>query len=435
MMALSNSMVSTLLIVLTVSSIALTQTPQPQRDTLSLSRAIALALQNHPSIRAAEAGIRFASGALTQARSSYLPSVNATVGYTRTDGAFVFNPSFPPRQQSYNSYSAGLQIQQTLFDFGKATNKISASSELLDASSFNAQSSRDNIAMNVQLAYFGLVQAQRVAKVNELAMEQAERHLHQAKAFYNAGRRPLFDVTKAEVDVANANVNLIRARNQMRVANVQLENAMGIHPRQSYVLTDTLTVVPFTMSLDSVKGLALNQQPDVQSARALLAANQSLASSAWDQHLPSLSAFGNLTWTNFDFPLFSRWNAGITLSIPVFQGFSIVGQVEQAEANADAAKANLDLLTEAITLEVEQTYLGLEEAEERIAATTKLVEQAEQNLNLAEKQYAAGVGTAIETTDAHLTLSNARITNIQALYDYNSALVRLKRAIGRLAPE
>lgn len=401
-----------------------------QRSPLSLAQATALALENHPLQRAAEAGVRFASGGRTAARSSYFPSLNLSAGYTRTDGAFVFNPSIEPRLQSYNTYTAALQIQQTLFDFGRTINRVSSSTDLFEAASYDAQAARDNIVMNVQIAYFGVVQARDVLTVNELALRQAEDHLREAKAFYNAGRRPLFDVTKAEVDVANANVNLIRARNQLRVAEVQLMNAMGTHPPQGYDVTDTLTIVPFAMSLDSVKVLGIEHRPDIRAARARLASSQSLVAAAMDQHLPTLSAVGNWTWTAFHFPLFSRWNAGVTLSVPVFQGFAVSAQVEQAEAVADQAKASLDLLIESTTLEVEQTYLGLKEAEERIGAATKLVKQAEENLNLAEKQYAAGVGTPIEITDAQLTLSNARITYIQALYDYNSFLVRLKRAIG-----
>jgi outer membrane protein TolC len=197
-----------------------------------------------------------------------------------------------------------------------------------------------------------------------------------------------------------------------------------------FVLTDTLSTAPFVMSLDSAKALALSVRPEVRSARLRVDANQSLVSSAWGGHLPTLSLFGTWTWSAFGFPLFSRWNAGVSLTVPIFQGFAVSGQVEEAEANADAAQASLDELNESVILEVEQNYLVVREAEERIAAAAKLVEQAEQNLNLSERQYAAGVGTALEATDAELSLSNARITYIQALFDYNGALVRLQRAIG-----
>ena len=119
----------------------------------------------------------------------------------------------------------------------------------------------------------------------------------------------------------------------------------------------------------------------------------------------------------------SREGARLTLG-------TLEAQVEQAEASAELAQANLRTLTQNIMVEVEQAYLGVAEAQERMGATTKLVEQAEQNLNLAERQYAAGVGTALDVTDAQLTRSNAQITNIQAIYDYNSSLARLQRAIG-----
>lgn len=401
-------------------------------ESLALEQAVALAIEHHPSIRGAQANVSFAHGGLTQAKSNYFPTITALGSAQYTSGAFVSNPTFPIRNQEYKTYSAGLQGNLTLFDFGKTINRVSAGSSLVDASSLDYEASRAAVIMNVEIAYFGVVQAAGVVHANEEAVDQATRHLVQANAFYKAGTRPLFDVTKAEVDLANANVSLIQAKNGLRVANLQLENAIGVHPAIPYRLTDTLSVREFLMTLDSVKQTAFTQRPELLAARARVEANRSLASAAWDQHLPTLSAFGTWTWSNFDLPLYSRWNAGVSLSLPLFQGFSIAGQVQQAEASADAAQAALDVLKESIVLEVEQAFYGLKEAEERLAATSKLVEQAQQNLLLAERQYAAGVGTPIETTDAQVSLSNARITRIQALYDYNSSLVRLQKAMGVL---
>lgn len=406
---------------------------QSVEETLTLQQAIDLAVEHHPSLRAAEANIRSASGSLTQARSAYFPSLSVSGSVTRNDGAFVFNPTIPPRNQTYDNYTTGLQASQTLFDFGRTINRVSAGSSILDASSLDFIASRALVMVNVEVAYFGVVQSRQVLRVDEEAVDQAAKHLAQAKAFYSVGRRPLFDVTKAEVDLANANVNLIRARNQLRLAHLQLENAIGVHPQHDYVLTDTLSVVPFTMTLDSVKSVTFETRPELLAAQARVEAGKALVAAAWDQNLPTLSASGSLTWSNFDYtPLFRRWSAGITLSLPLFQGFAISGQVEQAQAASDAAEANLQVLHESIVLEVEQAYFNLREAGERLDATSKLVEQAGQNLLLAERQYAAGVGTALDASDAQLSLSNARITRIQALYDYNNAFVQLQKAMGVL---
>jgi outer membrane protein len=405
---------------------------QPAAEPLTLAQAIQRAIENNPAIKGAEAGVRSASGALTQVKSNYYPLLSATASAQRTGGAFVLNPSIPPRNQTYDTYTGGFQGNLLLFDFGRTINRVSAGSDLLDASTFDYDATRATVVANVEIAYFGVVQAQQVVKVNNEAVEQASRHLTQAKAFYDVGRRPLFDVTRAEVDLANANVNLIRARNQLRVANLQFENAMGVHPRSPFHLTDTLSVTPYAPDLDSTKAVAFDRRPELLAARTRMEANRSLAAAAWGQHLPSLSAFGSWTWSNFNFPLYNRWNAGVTLSLPIFQGFGIAGQVEQAQAAADLASANLQILRESLVLEVEQAYYALREAEERLVATRKLVEQAEQNMVLADRQYAAGVGTALDAADAQLSLSNARITDIQAMYDYNSSLVRLQKAMGML---
>ena len=405
---------------------------QPSRiDTLTLDRAVSLALQYHPSLRSAEAGIRAAEAGHKQAVASYLPAVSFTATASHTEGVFVFNPSVPSRNQIYSNYSSGFQAQQLLYDFGKTSSRVGANTDLTIAATSDYTSARELVKLNVQVAYLGYLAAKRVAVVNEEAVAQAQKHLVQAKAFYSVGRRPQFDVTKAEVDLANANVNAIHSRNLMEVAKVQLENAMGVHPAGAYAVSSDYSIPPFSATKDSARTVALLLRPELQGARSRLEANRELANAAWSQHLPTLSATGNWTWSNFEpAPLYGRWTAGLTFSLPLFQGFSIDAQVQLANATADAAQAFLDAQTEAVSLEVEQTYLGLREAEERLAATKKLVEQAEQNLVLAERQYAAGVGTVLEVTDAQLTRSNAQITNIQAHYDYYTSLVKLQRAMG-----
>jgi outer membrane protein TolC len=83
-------------------------------DSLSIDAAVAIALQNHPSLHAAEAGLRSASAGVTQAFSAYYPALNASATMQRTDGAFVLNPTFPPRNQSYNTYTAALSATETI---------------------------------------------------------------------------------------------------------------------------------------------------------------------------------------------------------------------------------------------------------------------------------------------------------------------------------
>jgi len=118
------------------------------------------------------------------------------------------------------------------------------------------------------------------------------------------------------------------------------------------------------------------------------------------------------------------------VNVPVFNGLQTRYQVEEAKANLDVVKANEQSLRQQIRLEVEQAFSNLKEAEERTVAAQVAVRQAEENVELANGRYAAGVGNPIEVTDALVSLSNARTTHIAALTDARIARAGLEKAMG-----
>jgi outer membrane protein TolC len=122
---------------------------------------------------------------------------------------------------------------------------------------------------------------------------------------------------------------------------------------------------------------------------------------------------------------------GLTLNFPIFQGFNVSAQVQQAEANAEASTAAFETLEQQILLLVEEFYLQLEEAGKKIKVTDILIKQAKDNLRLAETRYSSGLGSPIEITDALVAADNAQIANVQAVFDYNVALAQLRRAMGQ----
>jgi outer membrane protein len=117
--------------------------------------------------------------------------------------------------------------------------------------------------------------------------------------------------------------------------------------------------------------------------------------------------------------------------VGIFSGFLTRYQVSEAEANLNAIKADEELLRQKIFLDLQQTYLNLREAEERIPATELAVRQATENLEIARGRYEAGVGSPIEVTDAEVSYANAKASYIQALTDYRIAIADLERAIGK----
>jgi outer membrane protein len=149
------------------------QTQSTGSGTLTLDQAISIAIEHHPSLRVAVANMRVASAGTSQALSAYFPNISANASANRTDGWFVFNPAFAPRKQSYNNYTTGIQATQTIFDFGKTINRVSATNQFEEASIADYQSARGNVITNVQISYYGVIQAIQIVLVSEEAIEHA----------------------------------------------------------------------------------------------------------------------------------------------------------------------------------------------------------------------------------------------------------------------
>jgi len=403
-----------------------------QIDTLTLVQCVDIALKNNPQIHVAEGNFEAAEASFVLARSAYFPQISFQASGTKNAGTYFAGPVARPG--TFNTYAAGFQGQQLLFDFGRTIGRVSSSSDFADASEQDYRGAQEDVVLNTHVTYYGLLQAQRVRDVNSETVKQTEEHLKQAQAFYKVGRNPEFDVVKAEVDVANANVNLITAENALKLARVQLENALGVKLKEDIVLQDDLEVPQESnVNLQAALDMAFRTRPEVIASHTRVEANKALVTSAKAAHLPAISATGGYNWRGFALePLYNSWNVGLSFSVPIFEGWAVVAGVDQAVANLKAAEASDDATTQSVVLDVQQQYLALQASAERIDASKKLVAQSEEALRLSQGRYNFGAGSPIEITDAQVTLSNARITYIQSLYDYRVSRARLQRAMGSM---
>jgi outer membrane protein len=301
----------------------------------------------------------------------------------------------------------------------------------VDSSEAEIENITIQIIFNVKQAYYNLIKAKRNRDVSAEIVRQFEEHLLQAKGFYEAGTRPRYDVTQAEVNLSNARVNLIRAENNVRLALAALNNAMGVTDIPEYDIEDDLFYNKYEVTFDEALSVALRSRPDLRSLISRRRAAEESLELARRNYYPTLSGSVTYGWSGSSFPLEREWNLGASLSFPVFSGFLTRYQVSEAEANLNAIKADEELLRQKIFLDLQQTYLNLREAEERIPATELAVRQATENLEIARGRYEAGVGSPIEVTDAEVSYANAKASYIQALTDYRIAIADLERAIGK----
>lgn len=403
-----------------------------QQDTLTIEKCVDIAVKNNPQLRIAENSYELSASNLTGVRSALFPQISLQSSYAKNGGTFFFGPTARPAD--YENYAIGFQAQQLVFDFGKTFSRVSATSDLQDASQQDLISAKQNLILSTYIAYFSYLQAERLQQVNLESDLQAKEHLDQAEKFYEVGKKPQFDVLKAKTDEANARVNLITSQNNLIVSKLQLENVLNTKLSDNFRLKDNLEVGKDTISLESALKISFANRPELIGGKYRVEANKSFVTSAWTANLPTISATGGYTWRGYALNqnFLNSWNVGLSFSLPIFQGFALDAGIDQAKANLNIAEAQYDFALQTVNMDVQQQYSSVKLALAKIDATKSLVQQAEEAFKLAEARYKEEVGSPIEITDAQVTLLNAQTTYIQSLYDYQVAYVRLQKAMGVL---
>ena len=205
-------------------------------------------------------------------------------------------------------------------------------------------------------------------------------------------------------------------------------------------------MAPIPYSLDQAKEIAYSTRPELRSFEAQRRAQDQSIATARRGHLPDIifdgnyarrhvsnevAREGNRTVSVPTFPLKPSWQAQLTLSVPIFDGFRTTNRVEETLHTYYTIVAQEEQQRQQVALDVEQAYLRLVELQERIKANEAAAGAARENLDLANGRYQAGVGSIIEVTDAQTLYTDAQTTYVRALYDYRIAQAQFVRAAGQ----
>lgn len=400
-------------------------------ELLNLERCIEIALKRQPNIIAAVSTVNMNESKVGEAQANYYPQIDLTSGYSRVSSVqTVTGSSSNSTNRSFDQFTGSISLRQNIYDFGKTATQVKIQSLNLDSSRADLENVTGQVIFNVKQAYYGVLQTRKNRDVSEEAVRQFRQHLEQAQGFYNVGTKPKFDVTKAEVDLSNARLNLIKAENALRLAMVTLNNAIGVPDAPEYAVEDNLSFKKYEVAIEDAIERAYKSRPDLLSTTIKRDAAKGSIELARKGYYPELTGNAAYSVAGEGFPLNDGWSVGASVSFPIFSGFLTRYQVDEAMANLNVLKANEESLRQTVFLDVQQGYLNLKEAEERIPAAELAVRQAAENLDIANGRYSAGVGNPIEVTDAQVSYSNAKISYIQALSDYRVAIASIEKAMG-----
>jgi outer membrane protein TolC len=404
---------------------------------LPLPEAIAIGLQNNPRLRSALAAIDRARGQAEAAFAPFLPQVDLLNRYVATGKSTLPGSPGPTGVVNitgighYQVYQSELQLQWTLYDFGRTAGRYGQADLREKIAGLQALRAKETVAFDVATAYLAALEAAAFRKIAEETVRRAEVVLEDVRARRDLGVALRDDVLRGEVQLAGSRDALVRSEDDEITSLARLNNAMGRDASLPVRPDDGLSAGRFTASLGACLQRASTQRPEVGVARDRVAIAQYGRVAAKGEFLPRLTMKGSLGRIEGE-NVVSGWQegVGIQLDVPLYHGGANRGNLAAAEAEISQAAADAQGVLNEISLEVTVAHRGVVSAQTRVALARPAVEQSTEALRIVRGRYREGTATPTDVIDAETASTRAAQRYASARIEYLSALVRLAYVIG-----
>lgn len=395
---------------------------------MEVDECVKIAMENHPAIKSALSNSEIYKSKIGQAWSNFFPTFSAGLSYSRNDMQ-VANFAFPT--QKYDMfYAPTISGNMLLFDFGKTKAQADLAKRTYESTQFALENSINTVVYTVKQAYYNLLFAQQQVQVYEETVADFTLHLEQAKAYYDIGTKAKIDVLTAEYNLGRAKLNLIQAKNTLKVAYVQLSNAMGKPDYSDYDVTDTLTKKAYAIEVDDAVNTAFETSPQLLAAKKKADASGLLVRASKRAFMPNVSAFGGYTRGGKKVDTDYGYQFGAQINYSTVNLMLLKKQVDEAKATHNKDVADYESAKQNIYFEVKQAHINMTNAQESITVSKLSMDQAKEQYDQASGRYKVGLGDAIELKDAETTYRNAQLDYYNSLLNYHVSAANLERLMG-----
>ena len=420
------------------------QTEQTAQNTLTLTldKALEIALDENPTIKVAAEEIALKKVASKEAWQSLLPeaSLNGSLDHTIKAAEMKLNDmSFKMGQDGTNTANAGLSINLPLFA-PAVYRAMSMTKTDIELAVEKSRASELDLINQVTKAYYQLMLAQDSYEVLQGSYKLAEDNFNVVNAKYQQGAVSEFDKISAEVQMRSIKPNVISAANAVTLAKLQLKVLMGITADVDIKTDDNLTnyesmlfanqLKEEDMSLDNnttMKQFELNMkllEKNVKSLRTNFIPTLSMSFSYQYQSLynPNINFF-DYTWSNSSSLMFN-------LSIPLYRASNFT-KVKSARIQMRQLDWNRIDTERKLNMQVVSYRNNMTASSEQVVSNKENVMQAEKEVQIAGKRYEVGKGTVLELNSSQVSLTQAQLTYNQSIYDYLTAKADLDQVLGK----
>jgi outer membrane protein len=406
------------------------QTP----TAVSLAQAQQIALQNHPRIASAALTAQASASVIKEVHSAYYPTLSGNLTGVGSEHNSVLSAGNVTTSSIYNRAASGLVANQLLTDFGRTASLVQ-SVTLRNAEQYqNVTNARAQVLVEVQQGYYQALASESVLKVARATLALRQLTLRQVTALAQSFLRSTLDVSFAQVNVSQAELDLSRAENGANASHARLAASIGYDGDRPFTLADEPLPPPLDPDVDGLIAQAMRERPDLAAVQLNRHALDRYAEAEKRLRNPTISALavaGVAPVRDDRLPeIYSA--AGVNLNIPILNGGLFKARREEAEEHAAAAGKDVQDLSVRIARDVRVAWLDANDAFQRLDVTAHLVAEAREALRLAQARYDNALGSIVELNQAQLNETSAEIAAASAKYEYLASRAALSYATGTL---
>jgi outer membrane protein len=421
--------------------------PALAQDTLP--DAIRMAYRTNPTLLGQRANQRALDESIVQARSGLRPSVDisASAGYTQTrtaggpqdvdtnnDGIPDATVNIPSNTNDSTSGSASIGLSQTLYSGGRISLGISATEANIMAGREDLRSVEQQVLATVIQVYADVLRDEEILRIRQENLTVLQRQLDEASARFEVGEITRTDVAQAEARLAQSEADLANAQAQLSVSRASYAAIIGQTPGRLAPLPP-LPGVPD--DFDAALDIALIENPNIRAAEYALAAAEANVALARAEYLPSVrvsASYGGATneLSSFDLADRTTFQAGATLSVPLFTGGLNQSRVSQALERANAAQIQIEGQRRNVLQSISSAYAQLISARSSLRAGEEAVRAASVAAEGVRQEAQVGLRTTLDVLNGELELRSAQVALATARRNEYVAMAQLLLAMGRL---
>lgn len=392
-----------------------------------LEDVVRMALCNNPQTTIAWQTSLYQASLLGASQSSYLPTLSANGSVLDNGGT---GSNIKGNQENIN-----VTLSYLLYDFGKREATVENARQLLFVANSSENSAIQKVFLSALEAYYLLFGSNASLEASREAEVAALESFNAAKARYTIGTATPADKLQAKTAYSQAVLNRIRAEGNVRNAQGDLGNVLGMEPDIKLNLVSPSLVSPnemFEQNIHTLMEEAKKIRPDLLSAQAKIKASQAGVKAARADNMPSFSLSSSLGHTDTSSNAYRNSSIGLYVSVPIFSGFNTSYKVQAAREQLKISEAEYEKLSQDASLEVYKMYQSVVTETQAVRTSFDLVESAKESQALALGRYKAGVGTILDLLNAQSALASAKQQQIQALYNWYIAKASLAKSMGTL---